>query len=409
MTVQSPLGKDANISANTYNLDAVSDRHKNKSKRFRMLGHAQNLLIESNVTSPRSDNPHRTRYCHAVRAYGQNAIALKMNDDELQSEASIGNVQTCGCIWSCPVCAARVSLEKARYVEKAMAWAEHSKLIPVMVTLTASHHAGMKLADFKYSFKSAYQLFTNRRKWREFKEKIGVLHHITNTEITYGDNGWHYHKHMLLFLDKSVIASTITDETLHDMLSADWLDCLEKRGLLGLEGIALKATTHGNIGEKYLTKLGIEASPGQLQYELTGQENKQGSTNIWDILRFSYYGDERMSRLYIEYVQAMTGENFLTCSHGLKDLLDEFEFELSETENEAEERMKIVALIHPQHWFVVKKAKIYHDVLDILARTRDPARVFDYIRDTGLELARQGVWLPTGAIVDNYQNWEMRE
>jgi hypothetical protein len=385
--------KDANISAIGSNA-GVSERHKKRSREFKLLGHAQKLMIENNITSPRSSNPHRTRLCHAVRAYGQDFVTLEINQDENNSEARISSVQTCGCVWTCPVCVSRIMVEKGEMVRKALAWADSSGLIPVMVTLTASHNAHTELAYSRDSFKSAYRLFTNRRKWKNFKKLFGVQHHIANVEVTHGVNGWHYHKHMLLFLEKSVLSQANPYEKIQEMLSKDWLDCLYKNDLSGLDGIALKVSTHANIGEHYLSKMGLSTVAGDLAYEITGQANKE-SRSVFDLLRHSYYGDELSSALYLQFAREMTGENFITCSHGLPDLLDAFEMPVQESKvRNAQDTFEEFMVIPSRYWYVVKKAKIYHEVMDVAASSREPKKVLELIRHRARELHDAGIWIP---------------
>lgn len=392
--------KDANISAKigirTYvdRFDGLSNTHVKRSHRYRLLGHAQKLLMKADIRSERSGNVHRTRMCHASLAHGSEAVTIQLNKDELKSEAIISGVQTCGCVWSCPVCVHKVMIEKGELIQKAIAWADEVGLIPIMVTLTASHHSGMKLGYFRDRFKSAYQLFTNHRKWRDFKRIFGVRHHIANVEITRGDSGWHYHKHLLLFVEKTVISQSLEGKEVYDFLAKYWLDCLNKNELNGIEEIALDVSTHGNVGEKYLTKIGITHREGNLEFELTGQQNKSGFT-IWDILKRSYAGNEYYSSLYLEYVETMTGENFLTCSHGLKDILDDYRLPDSDSEKEAETSdFEDWLELSPRMWYIVKKAKIYHEILDIAARSRSVVKVIEHIRHTHDELLRLGQWIP---------------
>lgn len=381
--------KEANISAASQNV-AVTKAQNKRSFRYRMLGHAQTLLIENDVKSGRDDNLHRTRKCHAVRAFGQENIMLQLSTDPQQSEAKITQVQTCGCVWSCPVCVATVMLEKAELVLKALKWAEKSNLIPVMVTLTAQHNIYMKLSDFSAKVKKSYQLFTNRRKWRKFKELFGVAHHISNVEVTYGSHGWHYHKHLILFLDKNVLSQANPYDKIQEFLQRDWLDCLQKNQLTGKDGIALQVSTHHNIGEKYLSKMGIKFDEKNLVYEVTSAETKS-SVTVFDLLKRSYYGDTAAGALYLEFVETMTGENFMTCSHGLHDLIDDIELEKEEID-----KPEIVDWMWftPKAWYIVKKAKIYHEILDIAATSRDVRAVRELIKHRARELLDAGHWIP---------------
>lgn len=354
------LGNTANISA-TFGKTV---------KKYTLLNHAQRLLTEANVLSKRSKKPHRTRFCHAHRAYGADAITIKLSRSDVhKSEAGYGGLQTCESIWACPVCAARIAVEKGTEVLKALEWSRRENLAPAMVALTARHNAGMSLAGFKGSFKAAWEMFSNHRTWKKFKKKYGIVHYIVNREITRGESGWHYHMHLLLFLDFSALKAAAADSLQAD-LEDFWIYCLEAHSLEGLPEIALKVSAHGNVGESYLTKIGITISEkdGKLEYEMTGSSNKE-SRNIWDILRHSYYGDDEASRLYIEFVEAMQDTNFMTFSHGLADLIADIE--LPAPEGIASNEKEDFAEISPYWWTIVRRAGAMGKLLEQAALTRD--------------------------------------
>ncbi len=115
-----PLGNIAIVSS-AYENNA---KQKTRIKRYKLLSEAQRILTENNVCNPRNGNPHRTRFCHARRTYLADNIALKLNGNDIQSEAAIGNVQTCGSVWSCPICASRIAVEKGKLVQKALIYSE---------------------------------------------------------------------------------------------------------------------------------------------------------------------------------------------------------------------------------------------------------------------------------------------
>lgn len=369
-----------NISANTHdlNLDAISNRHKKRSERYKLLGYARWLLMDAGVTSPRTTKPHRTRFCHAVRHFNSETISIQLNDDLLQSEARIGGVFQCDCVWSCPVCAARKMTEKGQLVEKAISWSQSNGLIPVMVTLTARHTEKMKLGDFKNKFKASYRHFTNTRQWRDFKEAFGVRHHITNREITYGDNGWHYHSHMLLFVDKNVISEAGSQNEINTILTEQWMHSLSREKLDAIPEIALNVKTTG-VKDSYLTKMGlIIDDTGALEYEMTGQETKSGKS-IFQILKSAYHGDKKSADLYVAFVIAMTGDDFLTCSHGLHELLDGYEMPADEQLPDSEPKMHDWLYIRPVAWALIRRQRAFHKIVDIAAQTRDVAAIDDLL------------------------------
>jgi hypothetical protein len=362
------LGNTANISSAS--LKTV--------KKYTLLNHAQKLATDSNLLSKRSGNPHRVRFCHAHRAFGADSITIKLSGNDVHNpNASYGGLQTCGSVWACPVCASRIAVEKGQEVLKALEWAKRENLAPVMIALTARHHFGMELEWFKTLFKGAWEMFSSGRRWKRLKKKYGIKHQIVNREITLGDAGWHYHMHLLLFLDFAALKSAAADDLQND-LESFWIECLEKHGLEGLPEIALKVSSHGNVGKTYLTKIGITINEkdGKLEYEMTSSDTKKGKS-IWDILRHSYYGDEEASRLYIEFVEAMQDTNFITFSHGLAKLLENIE--LPESQSPADSAKEDFAEISPYWWTLVRRSGAMGKLLEQAIATRDINHLREYL------------------------------
>jgi hypothetical protein len=189
---------------------------------------------------------------------------------------------------------------------------------------------------------------------------------------------------MLLFLDFGALKAAAADSLQSD-LEKLWLECLEKHELSGIEGIALNVSAHKNVGQTYLTKIGITISEkdGKLEYEMTSSETKAGKS-IWDILRHSYYGDEEASRLYLEFVQAMTDTNFITFSHGLADLLEDIE--LPEYEVIASNEKEDFAEISPYWWKIVRRCGAMGKLLEQAAITRDIDHLRQYLYSLQEEL-----------------------
>lgn len=370
------LGKDALISAKRF---IRAESQLKKETKFALLDYARSLLQKFNVRSSKSGKDHRTRFCLATRIDASQEIGITLNTDESQSRAGLSNVQTCRSICACPVCAERLMLEHAETVKKALIWAENEGLIPVLVSLTASHHAGMKLNDFKEQFKAAWRMFSNHRTWRDYKEKYQIEHWIAAREATreaITDNGWHYHMHILVFVNKGALFNAGLPEDMNAKFTEFWLKCLNKKGLTGSHEHACDVRSGVNVGAEYLTKLGVkETVKGSLEYELTGSANK-GHT-IWDVLRDAMYGDERSVGLYLEYVHALQGENWITTSHGLQDLLADIDLPVS-AESESD-KLELWMTITPEKWRIVIVNQAISDVLRVAAMYRDESMVLEYI------------------------------
>jgi hypothetical protein len=377
-------------SASLGNTANISSTGSKTVKKYSLLNRAAKLATDANVLSKRSGNPHRIRSCHKNRAYGQDAITIKLSGSDVHNpNASYGGLQTCDSVWACPVCAPRIAVEKGQDILKALEWAKQENLAPVMVALTARHHAGMQLAWFSGLFKGSWEMFASGRRWKNFKKKFGIRHYIVNREVTRGDSGWHYHMHLLLFLDFGALKAAAAD-SLQAELETYWIHCLEKHGLEGLPEIALHVSSHGNVGATYLTKIGITINEksGKLEYEMTSSETKSGRS-IWDILRHSYYGDESESALYIEFIEAMQDTNFITFSHGLGDLIADIE--LPENESIASNEKSDFAEISPYWWKIVRRCGAMGKLLEQAMTSRDIAHLKQYLWSLQDELIDAGL------------------
>lgn len=388
------LGNDANISS----VRLISDSGKDKVNRYKLLDFARHLLIKYDVKSPRGNNSHKTRKCHAIKSHNAEHVTIRLNRDDMNSQASIGNVQTCGSVWSCPVCATREMTEKGKRVKAAIDALSSNGYIPVMLAFTAAHDINTRLADFKGRFKKAWGYFASGRHWKEFKKKWGIYHYIVNREVTYGDNGFHYHQHALLFLDKSKFCSVVDNDAIQSELNNRWITACEREGLTALENIGVKVSSHHQASDNYMTKLGIVPdAAGELHYELTNTHGKS-SKNIWDILRHAYYArfdrkDNLSELLYIEYVQALSGDNFMTFSHGLNEIVDQHlarAEDQEENESNNHEEMHDWYQVSSYWWWMVQRAKAVHRVVEMAAATRDAKMVTELLYDIRYELWEEG-------------------
>lgn len=358
----------------------ISDGQINKNRRFMLLDNARRILQNHNVLNSRGKK-HRTRTCLTVRFDASEDIGILLSENENESEVGLSNLVTCRSICACPVCAHRLMLDKAQDIKKALIYSRNHGLVPLMLTLTASHHKNGKLSEFKDKFKSAWQYFSSGRQWKEFKKHFGIQHYISAREITRmrkDDNGWHYHMHILLFLDPKNVLLNDKIADIHGKFTTRWMNALNRNGLNGIPSIACHLKSGENVGEHYLTKLGLtQDARGNLEYELTGNENK-GAT-VWDILESASWGDIEAERQYLEYVEVMNGENWITFSHGFRDLFEDIELP---AESDSEQSNKtLFYLITQENWNVIVRNGAIHRLLLLTARYRDRDKITQFIQD----------------------------
>lgn len=405
------LGKDANIVAAHKRIDFT--------RIYRLLGHAQKLLVDSE-TKGRTGNVHRTRLCHAARAFQAETIAVRIPKDARQTRASLAGVQTCGSIWSCPVCAKRIATQRGKEISQAIDFMTDLGEIAIMVTNTAQHNANMALMPFKTKFKAAHRRFVQSRRWRTLKAEFGIEHSIKAVEGTWGiENGWHYHQHAILFLKADLLLEAGEDafQTWVAEARSLWLKCLAAEGLDGIGEIAFDVQADHDVKKNYLAKLGLEDETSKLDYELSAGHNKtSGGAKIWQILEKSWKGDVQYSKLYIEWVQAMSGDNWITFSHGLKDLcgINDISDEDAALFDGIEEEVQNETLLEltDDEFMPVRKLQRVADLLEIAAKTRNAETVRKWLDDLFREWdsshaakERDKLYLQYLAMSNRWENW----
>jgi hypothetical protein len=253
-----------------------------------------------------------------------------------------GNVKRCGSVWTCTICAARITEKRRKELQEALEnWSGIGGRV-YLLTLTIPHHAGQETAAWRDQLLKAYKKMRNRTFWRELERKIGLEGSVRALEVTYGNNGAHVHIHILLFC-------TLTTETrplsASDLLP-EWQSACVAVGLPepNLRGVDVR---DGTYAARYVGKWGLDC-------ELTKSHVKRGNAGgrtPWDLLKASADGDVEAGRLFVEYAVAFFGQRQLVWSTGFrKKVLLTREKTDQELAEEATEDAELVAEISPDDW-----------------------------------------------------------
>ena len=284
--------------------------------------------------------------------------------NENRCKAHFGNVQICGSLWSCPVCAKQISEQRRCELQKGLAvWKGKYEGAVYLLTLTFSHNQDQSLKMLLDGQKKAYKRFFEGRKVVSIFKKLGIKYKIKGQEVTYGQNGWHPHNHVLLLASHYDLKfkDYISD------LSEQWISACIKSGLNApsmQHGLDLR---DGQYAQQYVSKWGLE-------HELTKSHIKQGrngSFTPFDLLQFSISNTEvhgkASGKLFQEFALAMKGARQLVWARGLKALLD---IEDKTDEELAEETDKVSITLTPVEDLVFKLLCTYqkrHEYLEAIA------------------------------------------
>ena len=245
------------------------------------------------------------RYSVVSKAAGVDVVASRYGAGE--RHAHYEGTQTCGSVWLCPCCGARISETRRRELNDLLSWARSQGLRPVMITLTTRHRAGDRLVDQLDAMKRAKQRMRQRREWRGLRDRIAGT--VTATEVTVGAHGWHTHFHEIILMRSNEEAEAV--EALRP-LGDVWRRCLVGVGLSG--GRAAFDVQGAAAAGRYVSKWGAAE-------ELTlgnAKEARSGGRTPMQLLADADAGDEEAARLWKEYAEAFHGRRQLVWSPGLK-------------------------------------------------------------------------------------------
>lgn len=283
-----------------------------------MLSRVQRFMLQS--VARRFLPGSRTDKCMRLR---QGSKQIQVWQSIEHKTTSYSGLQTCGSVWACPVCSAKIA--ERRRVEIIAAMAAHKAAAGCMhlLTLTAPHQRSDALGDLLAKQAVALKKMFSDKTVRKVFAELGVVGQIRALEVTHGrlserNNGWHPHYHLLLFSGAGVALGNATADQVHQ-----WTNRLYERWLACCLGAGLGAPSYehglklddGSKAASYVSKWGLED-------EMTKGHSKkafEGETPF-DFLRAYLVDktDKQAGALFKEFAETFKGKRQLHWSPGLK-------------------------------------------------------------------------------------------
>jgi hypothetical protein len=237
--------------------------------------------------------------------------------------AHFTGLKTCGSVWGCPVCQAKIRHARALLVEKALNRALEMGHGIEFVTLTARHHLGQTLLDLFDQTQQAWQGMGRDKSFKHLKADL-LQGLIVVREVTYGSaNGWHPHLHIAAITWRPL--SPAQRQQLEDGFWYCWSRQLHRVGLSALRGpgVLVRECTFADGLAGYLLK--VEAEDGKTRsaaLELTRSDLKTAGKGHRTPERiaedFAATADLADLALLQEHARATKGRRMLTWSNNLK-------------------------------------------------------------------------------------------
>lgn len=262
-------------------------------------------------------------------------------------------LQTCGSIWACPVCSAKIRNGRALEIAEAAGNWHRAGNSVLMCTFTMPHDFGLPLADLLPVVAKGFTSVIAGRSWVRLRIHLNIVGTIRSVEITYGPNGWHPHLHVLMFLKGDLSAEALAD--IHVNIQAKWRRFITRAGYRPpseLHGVKVDVCTSAAEAGLYIAKTQDGKSPGNEMARADLKSGREGHRTPFEILgAIADTGDLADLPLWREYERATKGHQAITWSKGLRRLLLGVEPERTDQEiAEAEVGGDLVMEISSQAW-----------------------------------------------------------
>lgn len=304
-------------------------------------------------------------------------LSVRILKNPEYQKAHYAGLERCGSVWLCPLCSSKIAERRRSELVVAMSNARAMGLQVLLMTCTVPHGIGDDVNEVKASMPKAWRKMIDSRAGKNMKKLLGVEGTIRAFEVTYGQNGFHPHFHVLIFAQPD-----FTVQSFQNGFYPLWLDACVKAGLPAPSERYGLRVDDGSKAERYVTKWGLEDE--MTKSHLKTSRSDKGQTP-WDFLRdVLSTGSKRSEALFRVYANAFKGSRQLYWSNGLKSKLGVTEVSDEELVVLEEEHSNVLSELTLEQWRAVLSTKSESSLLDLAER--EPGMI-EYFLSTLLKTA----------------------
>lgn len=334
--VQNGHGEVVPLEGHGHKLKPLVDPRQARADRFALKSVVNGIMPTS-----------RTSKCMRWRVPKQSVEVWQSAEHK---KAHYKGVQMCASVWCCPVCSAKISERRRAELQGAVATAKAMGWQVLMLTLTVPHALGDDLHDMLDRMMAAWRYCSSSRMGKAARAAIDLKGTIRALEVTHGQNGWHPHFHVLLFVPGNVTVQRVQDE-----FTPLWLHACESKGLPRPSALRGVRVDDGSYAAAYASKWGLES-------EMTKGHSKQGRNGgrtPFDLLRgiLSDRSDKRSVALFLAFAEAFKGRRQLYWSQGLKEALGVADLADDELVEVDDDESTLLAQLTDEQWRAVKATR----------------------------------------------------
>jgi hypothetical protein len=235
---------------------------------------------------------------------------------------------TCGSVWACPVCNAKIQAARRLEVGAALSFILGTDGGAAFGAYTLRHNAHTDPDRLWRGLSKCWQAVTRDGSVKRLRAALGYVGTIRATECTVGVHGWHPHLHPVLLFARPVTVAEVA--LLHAVQFRAWSRAAGRLGLdAPTEGAQDLHVVTGATADAELADYFVKASYtlDAVGWEMTSTQTKararaKDSRTPWDLLRsVRDNGDADDLDLWLTWERFSKGKRALTWSRGLRDLV----------------------------------------------------------------------------------------
>lgn len=327
-----------------------------KVERFILLRMSQSLVYDRDRAA---EEQKRVCWCHRTIVSTTANVGIHRVKDG--SNARFSGVATCGSVWHCPVCAAKITEARREELQQAMVAHVRNQGGAYLLTLTFPHEADHPLQELIDRFGKALKTFKESSPYKRILGKDGTagrIGSVRSLEVTVSlENGWHPHTHDLVFCARNGLEEIMFDGQVRmdsegnldsgpiQAMKSAWVDHLFRAGLgeqrkltwMMERGLNVRG---GEYAAEYIAKFGRDERWGASS-ELTRPHSKIGAVGQeggithftpFQLLMWAMNRDGWAANRFKEYADVFQGKRMLSWSPRLKKALLGIDEERSDEE-----------------------------------------------------------------------------
>lgn len=247
-------------------------------------------------------------------------------------------VQTCGSVWTCPVCSLKISQQRKIEVQDILMKMQNDGNALGFLTLTWKHSADEDLRTVLKRGTEMYRTLMKQRAVKDLRSGCNVIGDIRAIEIKFGHNGWHPHLHIAIVADAkpdilAAYASAIIG--IWCALHGDNADnkAQKYKQIYTHEGIADYITKWSAADEMTKANAKVKSSTGSLTpfalLECAGDKSYSEKQRKYFCAKFREYGKAMKGRK-----QLTKGRNLIEMYKDICMMMHEAEVDQNKTDEE---------------------------------------------------------------------------